>query len=116
MTWAISAATPVTVVWSDEVMPEAWPRVQPGIEGGQLHRRHVALRAVQQPPGLPPERDRPVAPQRVELPACAHRPRARSGDVEMPIAESVVGLLDASLDARSAVAMLMGRDPAAEMS
>ncbi len=42
--------------------------------------------------------------------------RARHLGVEMPIAESVVGLLDASLDARSAVAMLMGRDPAAEMS
>jgi glycerol-3-phosphate dehydrogenase (NAD(P)+) len=40
--------------------------------------------------------------------------RARHLGVEMPIAECVVGLLDGQLDARSAVAMLMGREPAAE--
>ncbi len=40
--------------------------------------------------------------------------RARHLGVEMPIAECVVGLLDGQLDARSAVAALMGRGPAAE--
>lgn len=40
--------------------------------------------------------------------------RARHLGVQMPIAECVVGLLDGQLDARAAVAMLMGREPAAE--
>ncbi len=40
--------------------------------------------------------------------------RARHLGVQMPIAECVVGLLDGQLDARSAVAALMGRGPAAE--
>jgi glycerol-3-phosphate dehydrogenase (NAD(P)+) len=40
--------------------------------------------------------------------------RARHLGVEMPISECVVGLLDGQLDARSAVATLMGRGPAAE--
>lgn len=40
--------------------------------------------------------------------------RARHLGVQMPIAECVVGLLDGQLDARAAVAALMGRGPAAE--
>ncbi len=40
--------------------------------------------------------------------------RARHLGVQMPIAECVVGLLDGRLDARAAVAALMGRGPAAE--
>jgi len=40
--------------------------------------------------------------------------RARHLGVQMPIAECVVGLLDGQLDARGAVAALMGRGPAAE--
>ncbi|MGE0332816.1 MAG: NAD(P)H-dependent glycerol-3-phosphate dehydrogenase [Ramlibacter sp.] len=40
--------------------------------------------------------------------------RARHLGVQMPIAESVVGLLDGQLDARGAVAALMGRGPATE--
>jgi glycerol-3-phosphate dehydrogenase (NAD(P)+) len=40
--------------------------------------------------------------------------RARHLGVQMPIAECVVGLLDGQLDARSAVATLMGRGPVAE--
>ena len=40
--------------------------------------------------------------------------RARHLGVQMPIADCVVGLLDGQLDARSAVAALMGRGPAAE--
>ena len=40
--------------------------------------------------------------------------RARHLGVQMPIADCVVGLLDGQLDARGAVAALMGRGPAAE--
>jgi glycerol-3-phosphate dehydrogenase (NAD(P)+) len=40
--------------------------------------------------------------------------RARSLQVDMPIAESVVALLDGRLHPTQAVAVLMGRDPAAE--
>ncbi len=40
--------------------------------------------------------------------------RAAHLGVQMPIAECVVGLLDGRLDARAAVATLMGRGPAAE--
>jgi glycerol-3-phosphate dehydrogenase (NAD(P)+) len=40
--------------------------------------------------------------------------RARQLGVEMPIAEAVVDLLDGRVGPRDAVAMLMGRDPAAE--
>jgi glycerol-3-phosphate dehydrogenase (NAD(P)+) len=40
--------------------------------------------------------------------------RAGHLGVEMPIAEAVVALLDGRVQPREAVALLMGRDPAAE--
>jgi len=40
--------------------------------------------------------------------------RAAALGVEMPIAEAVVALLDGSIQAAQAVALLMGREPTAE--
>jgi glycerol-3-phosphate dehydrogenase (NAD(P)+) len=41
--------------------------------------------------------------------------RAASLGVEMPIAQSVVALLDGNLQPAEAVAVLMGREPTAEI-
>ena len=41
--------------------------------------------------------------------------RARALGVEMPITEAVVALLDGRLKPQQAVALLMARDPAAEI-
>ena len=49
---------------------------------------------------------------------CAHTvvQRAASLGVDMPIAQSVVALLDGKLTTSEAVAMLMGREPKMEIS